>query len=1250
MSPPETDPSRSTGAHEVDVSFAIPCARYFYLWFCDLTGIRTRESLLSALREDHRKSARARSLGGEDSGRGRQSLCYDSMEQFSAAEGAVAHIDPGVDEIDSPIPSLVVADPAEPPRSAPPSHDPSASDGFTSVKPELEAGRIAAMKRKLSDQGLDIEAAKAAVMAPQEGAGAAAAGVHSATMNAKSKNGGISAQPAATESSPSSISAASDVQAEERMASAGRILTLEASQSGDSAMSSRGSWQGPSHNPEADFEEGKIVSIKKELVAKGLHIDPAVAAALAAAGVTTARGNDSDGGLDAAIAAEFEKGKIAAMKERLVSEGLDIHAAAAAAAAAMAKDASELADDLEEVNIAEAGPGMAAADGVEEAPSGAGMETNRANDTLSETTGPEEVTSAHAPGEPVEVGEAADAKVNAGPDVVIPAEGELEGELEGDRTAGVPQGADASARTGMNGGEEATAAAASAAMACEEGGGAPASAPPHEAISGDSNHIDHLLPPEPWAYGAEESSAVPPAEGGAQNESNANGRATSADAGANGQAPAAVRAASSSTASVPGTESAEMNGEGTRGASSGARTAGTTTKSKVRAAPSEDATSRAKAQPRQPSTSPSRNPTTSDRKPARKPSSAPRTAAPSRRGSASPIPDRKRSSGTAGSRSVARSSTSPAGVRRGTAPQQSSSRQVARPPQQPSRVAPQSSEPTGQPASEASQHPAVVSPQPAAPAQQPSRPARQPSRSPSQQPSHPSQARVAASLAEARSRRLAGSPAVSSGGDARRRADASSITPSGGRSRSLHSTPDEQRGTHGAARTSQTTPGATTPSPSGPRVAGRGRAVERQVRSRYSPVIGASQGASPAATPSQESTVTPVRAVHGGGSSSIVMTPYSAEQSGRRLHDRARQSRERLERRRREEATPGAPEGLSPFMPRRLANPNMGNPSVSGMDRVERLYRDASQRESKLEAVRRMEDENPPDCTFTPKISARAASRGRSPRRGSRSGGEDSDRDAPGGEGGGDRRGRSLTCFHDLYRDAENRRAKLEAMTNQRRVEVAGPGSPVITARGRSRSREPLEVRLKENSERWARRWKELEERKVVQDREGCTFQPQFKAGRSASAPRMRTRGRENGGGDSEQGAGGEPFYLRVRKYIAAREGRLEQLKRDVESKQRAEATFQPNVSIGLRGDGEADDALASAERAGHGLRRRKNSGGSDGVFERLARAAAEQESNRAALKEAYLQEERERFHGFQVRFSRVSTRAHDGEARCCLC
>lgn len=402
---------------------------------------------------------------------------------------------------------------------------------------------------------------------------------------------------------------------------------------------------------------------------------------------------------------------------------------------------------------------------------------------------------------------------------------------------------------------------------------------------------------------------------------------------------------------------------------------------------------------------------------------------------------------------------------------------------------------------------------------------------------------------------------------------------------------------------------AESPAASGAGMAPRGR-PSTPVKPRGSPVV------------FHQQMTTPGRPVVVGSGSPVIVTPSPAELAGIRLHDQARETRERLERRRREGASPAvSSDGLSPFTPRRWSNSRRGNPSLAGMERVERLYRDATERGTKLELARREEEENPRDCTFTPEITARASRRGRRESRGHHKG-VDSEC-SQGNDGSG------MSCFHALYLDAKRRREKMETLTDARIVEVAGPGSPVITALGRKQSGEPLDVRLKEDAERWVRRWKELEEKKAERDVEGCTFQPTFSVGRSASAPRLRGGGRD----DSSTGSGNsEPFMVRADKYLKAREKRLADLKREIEQKELAEVTFQPKVTAAFAADG----AVAGEGDGDQGRRRSSRGGGSSrdsGVFERLLRAATEQEIHKAALKEEFLQKEREQFHDFQVRW-----------------
>lgn len=369
---------------------------------------------------------------------------------------------------------------------------------------------------------------------------------------------------------------------------------------------------------------------------------------------------------------------------------------------------------------------------------------------------------------------------------------------------------------------------------------------------------------------------------------------------------------------------------------------------------------------------------------------------------------------------------------------------------------------------------------------------------------------------------------------------------------------------------------------SGNRLHEQGRQIRERLERRRT--VGATSPSVPTGTPSP---VNPTM---------VVMTPTSAERSGNRLHEQARETRQRLERRRKEMvASP-----LSPFTPRRWSNPRMGNPSVAGMERVESLYRDAIQRNSRLEMARRAA-ERPSECTFTPEISRRATSRGRGEKRGSR--GEDSDGSVP----------ENLSTFHDLYLDAKRRREKMEARSGDRLKEAVGRASPKITERGRQSSVVPLEVRMKENAERWARRWKELEVRKLELEREGCTFMPNFNIGRSVSAPRMRPRRDGSGGG------GITSFVARSLKFQAERERKMEKLKKEALERERAEATFRPKLTSLKAGD---DSGTSNID-----------------VFERLLKAATEQENNREALKEQLWKQELEKYHGFRVGGCRVTSR-----------
>ena len=79
----------------------------------------------------------------------------------------------------------------------------------------------------------------------------------------------------------------------------------------------------------------------------------------------------------------------------------------------------------------------------------------------------------------------------------------------------------------------------------------------------------------------------------------------------------------------------------------------------------------------------------------------------------------------------------------------------------------------------------------------------------------------------------------------------------------------------------------------------------------------------------------------------------------------------------------------------------------------------------------------------------------------------------------------------------------------------------------------------------------------------------------------------------------------------------MEKLIQQAQERERLVATFQPNLAA--RG-GEAADGYGDG-----------GGGGGVDVFERLVRAATEQEVNKAALKEEYLKQEREESQHFQV-------------------
>ncbi|CAM9964113.1 unnamed protein product, partial [Scytosiphon promiscuus] len=316
--------------------------------------------------------------------------------------------------------------------------------------------------------------------------------------------------------------------------------------------------------------------------------------------------------------------------------------------------------------------------------------------------------------------------------------------------------------------------------------------------------------------------------------------------------------------------------------------------------------------------------------------------------------------------------------------------------------------------------------------------------------------------------------------------------------------------------------------------------------------------------------------------------------------------------------------GLVPFTPRRWSAPRapVGSapPAVGGVDRLEILYQDAIQRNSKLEMARRAEEEKPRECTFTPEISRR----GRSLVRGS-SGDESG---GGGGEGAPGVRGAGLSSTFDaLYRDAQRRQAKMEALQGAQKQEERPP-SPVITAMGRQAGLAPIDVRMQEDAQRWMRRWQELEEKKLEREREGCTFMPNFSIGRSSSAPRLRPRRSSSGGGGG--GGRGSPggitaFVERSAKFLETRERNLERLKQEAEERERALATFKPRI-LPWTGD-DAVSSSSGVSGAGH-------------VFDRLLRAAENQEMNKAALKEEFLRREREQFNHFEPR---LPTRKQEG-------
>ncbi|CAM9094368.1 unnamed protein product [Pylaiella littoralis] len=356
----------------------------------------------------------------------------------------------------------------------------------------------------------------------------------------------------------------------------------------------------------------------------------------------------------------------------------------------------------------------------------------------------------------------------------------------------------------------------------------------------------------------------------------------------------------------------------------------------------------------------------------------------------------------------------------------------------------------------------------------------------------------------------------------------------------------------------------------------------------------------------------------------LTLTPASAEASGNRLHQQAQEARERLERRRTEGAVASlltAMPGVATFTPRRWSNPRVAPgsaPAVTGVDRIESLYRDAIDRNSRLEMARRAEEEKPRQCTFTPQISKRGRSlvRWTSGDGGGNAGGE------AGGSGGDANKGGGLSATFDaLYQDAKRLREKMEALKGAHE-KVARAPSPVITAMGRQAASTPLDVRMQENAERWIRRRQELEERRIEHEKEGCTFMPKFAMGRrSSSAPRLRPR-------RSGSSSGIAAFVARSARFLETRERNMMKLKQEAEERERAAATFKPVILPWGGGDDSASAGAGSSV-----------TGGAD-VFERLLRAAENQEMNKAALKQELLDREREQYNNFEPR---LPTRQADG-------
>lgn len=377
----------------------------------------------------------------------------------------------------------------------------------------------------------------------------------------------------------------------------------------------------------------------------------------------------------------------------------------------------------------------------------------------------------------------------------------------------------------------------------------------------------------------------------------------------------------------------------------------------------------------------------------------------------------------------------------------------------------------------------------------------------------------------------------------------------------------------------------------------------------------------------------------------LTLTPASAEASGNRLHGQARETRERLERRRKEGVAASpllAGPGLMPFAPRRWSTPRPPGPganvpSVTGLERLESLYRDAIQRNSRLEMARRAEEEKPRDCTFTPEISRRGRSLVRVASGDSfgASAGAEADGGA-GGAGGAGKGGGLWDTFDALYEDAKRRREKIEALKGAQEL-MTRPPSPLITAMGRQVVRDPIDVRMKLEAERWARRWEELEEKKIQREEDGCTFMPDFTIGRrSSSAPRLRP-GRSDAGGPG----GIEAFMERSARFLETRERNIEKLKQEADERELAETTFKPRI---LPWGGGGGDETASAG-AGSSV-----AGGED-VFERLLRAAENQEMNKAALKQEFLLREQELYNNFEVCSLRRGDCVYvDGLSVCRLC